>query len=304
MEVVNEETYCEGCEKNFCRPGSLQRHIKTAKYCMKARGEIVQPLHYCKSCHKSFNQLWCLKRHLEICKENKNELETVEYLKNQINQLKCIIEEKDSIIIEQKLKISYDSGKTEALEKIGHQKTINNKKIINKTVNNNKIIYISQKVLDLPILNIEPLTPELIEYHIKKNYDYYTFLGGYCDLLDFFRNLVRHKAPRESKDRDELNLACSDRSRNTFSKLSYDKEEQIKKWVKDGTGDAIIEVLDALIYHTLAFNNAFVNGQFFDDEEHIKMAAETYKGITERSSNDRKKLFKRLREDLKDFLVV
>ena len=62
------ETFqCEYCEKEFTRYRNLQTHIKTAKYCLKLRGESLAAQYICDFCGTSFTQGSTLKMHSKSC---------------------------------------------------------------------------------------------------------------------------------------------------------------------------------------------------------------------------------------------
>lgn len=73
---------CEYCKKDFKLKGSLTRHIKTSKNCLKLRNdEDVSTV--CTSCNKKLSSKQRLVSHIKICKETNNMNE----LKKQVKQL-------------------------------------------------------------------------------------------------------------------------------------------------------------------------------------------------------------------------
>jgi hypothetical protein len=63
-----QECVCEHCNKKFSSHYTLQTHIKTAKYCLKIRGEKLDTNHICKHCNVQFTQKTALVKHLKSCK--------------------------------------------------------------------------------------------------------------------------------------------------------------------------------------------------------------------------------------------
>lgn len=291
------KNYCGCCKKSFCSPGGLKRHLKTAKYCMEARGDLQISSYCCKWCHQTFNQNWYLNKHLQTCQEKQKEAKNVCDLENEIKKLKQIILEKDAIIIDQKLKIAHDSGKVEVLENIKPQKIINN----NET-NGKKTVYVCPKVLRLPITHISPLTKKVIQEYIKEFYDCYVFEEGYDGLCGFTRNLL-YNNDNDYGSACERNLVCSNKINNAFYKLDYNNIKEMKEWVTDGVGLSIHEILNELVSYThICFKN--FNEKKNVTEEEKQLALETYEGITSCNSKARRILFKRLRGDLKQYLTI
>jgi hypothetical protein len=289
------ENYCGSCKKTFCNPQGLKRHLKTAKYCIEKRGEIQIPFYVCKWCNQPFNQNWYLTKHLELCQEKKIETKKIVELETQIKQLKELIEEKDAIIIDQKLKLAHNSGKVEVLEKFKPPKIVNN--------NNNGSggFYVSPKILNLPTSNIRPLTRELIQEHIDEFYDVSTYMEGYQGLFNFIKDIV-YNNENDYYGPKERNLVCSDKGRDTFCKLDFDKIENIKKWVSDGMALSIDEILTMLERPTTNCCGLVNNKNLNDAAKELSF--ETLSGITGSNTADRLILSKRLRTDLKQYLVV
>lgn len=93
---------CQYCNKQFSVKSSLLHHQKTAKFCIKKQGKLVNETYKCVHCFKLLSTQSRLNTHLKICKikmkeeKNKEEEKIVNQLKNQkenfqvelINELK------------------------------------------------------------------------------------------------------------------------------------------------------------------------------------------------------------------------
>lgn len=62
---------CEHCNREFKTKSSLNYHQKTAKYCLKERGEIL-PSFDCKYCSEKFTRPDVLSNHMEKCSAKSN----------------------------------------------------------------------------------------------------------------------------------------------------------------------------------------------------------------------------------------
>ena len=59
---------CKHCNSIFKNKYSLEKHLKTAKYCLKLRG-IDNSIFKCCDCNKSFTRKHHLIDHKKICKK-------------------------------------------------------------------------------------------------------------------------------------------------------------------------------------------------------------------------------------------
>jgi hypothetical protein len=63
-----QECVCSHCDKKFSSHYTLQTHIKTAKYCLKIRGDKLDTNHICEHCNAQFTQKIALVTHLRSCR--------------------------------------------------------------------------------------------------------------------------------------------------------------------------------------------------------------------------------------------
>jgi hypothetical protein len=79
---------CQFCKRKLKTPASLKSHQKTAKYCLKLRGETKRGSHICRFCNKDFFKKGHLRDHIDICESGSSE---VVKLKEKIEELKLTI---------------------------------------------------------------------------------------------------------------------------------------------------------------------------------------------------------------------
>lgn len=79
---------CKFCKRKLKSTSSLKMHQKTAKYCLKLRGETKKGSHICNFCSKDFFQKVHLRDHMAICESGSSE---VIMLKEKIEELKHTI---------------------------------------------------------------------------------------------------------------------------------------------------------------------------------------------------------------------
>lgn len=69
---------CPTCENSFKSKIILDRHIATAKYCLKKRNEVAATIFTCDYCDHQFTQKFTLNKHLETCINYINHKHSVE----------------------------------------------------------------------------------------------------------------------------------------------------------------------------------------------------------------------------------
>jgi hypothetical protein len=77
---------CLFCKKSFSAKSSLTLHQKTAKYCLKIRGEQSMGGYSCECCGRTFTNQHRLTSHHNTCKE-RQEKNSIECLQRQIKIL-------------------------------------------------------------------------------------------------------------------------------------------------------------------------------------------------------------------------
>jgi hypothetical protein len=271
---------CEYCDKEFSLPQNLQTHIKTAKYCLKIRGEDLDTNYVCEYCETQFTQKAALKLHLRSCQKIKTvlysknvetlnqKITTLEYTQSKLAQEKDKNRElthKNKVILnklkqfelsEQKLlkeldeknaKIREQDDKIRAFEtEIATSKGIvigiNNAKP--QVVNHNSGIITNTNNTTvkqkLSLIPTNNIKPLTIDL-INKNISKYDYNAFLTGELGI-ANFIKGLTILELDDGTvEKNYACTNRSRNTFHRLVEDKE-----WKQDGGARYIQEILTAL----------------------------------------------------------
>jgi len=117
---------CKFCEQEFPTVSSLNRHMKTAKYCNTGKEKIT---HNCSFCSKKLSSKNMLKYHTKICKvrlksESVKTDITLE-LMNQVQRIKLEIDELKSQqqIIRQHININLDENETEEIKEENKEET-------------------------------------------------------------------------------------------------------------------------------------------------------------------------------------
>jgi len=144
---------CLDCKNKFKTKYSLQQHRKTAKYCLKLRGQTIEE-YKCSECENTFSRRYGLEKHELICGNSK----LTSKLKKKIIKLKKInlILEKESVKLKESK--SNDNKLLEDLKAqvLGLQKQmadISMKAVSRPITTNNTNTINNQK-----ILNLLPLT--------------------------------------------------------------------------------------------------------------------------------------------------
>ena len=69
---------CQYCKKILKTKGSLTKHKKTAKYCLKIQGNILTKNFQCNICNKFLSTKTNLDRHNNVCKNSKEYIKSLE----------------------------------------------------------------------------------------------------------------------------------------------------------------------------------------------------------------------------------
>ncbi len=233
-----EKTYnCDFCKKTFSTNTILQQHQKTAKYCLRLRGQELENTFQCKDCLKNFTNKNRLSTHIPICKkileaEYKNVEKEHEILKKQFKKEKEEMRkqfEKENKSLLKQLEEEKERNKQlqETLSKIamnskGNTTLINTNS--NNSNNNNKNNY---------TLNLND--SEAMSKFLDENLDKNVVGGGQKALAQLISNKYL-KAP-DGKDL----YVCTDPSRQMFEFTNTDgyvekdvKANKLKRAMIDG----------------------------------------------------------------------
>lgn len=209
---------CQFCEKTYSSKSSLNKHQKTAKYCIKIQNELKDPdspeielnLFHCKYCNKNLTSKIRLQTHQESC----------------IAKYKHIISEKDLIINNNNLEnqeLKVRIIELEAENRLLREHSNNNQSTINEiakqprvaTTNNNNKILITTPV---------DLSQSTVQQVIQEGFSDEYMIQGQKGIARFaYDNMLKD-------NQGNLKYICTDPSRQIFQ---YRTEEgKIQKDVK------------------------------------------------------------------------
>ena len=134
-----EELSCNFCNKIFVSKQYLNKHQKTAKYCLEKQG-IKNEEYKCEYCSKILSTYRRLNTHINVCKLNKNEQNHKK--EEELNKYKCLSEQ-----IEEELK-KYKSLLKQKEEEFKKYKFLSEKKE-KEELNNYKILLSETKMESL-----------------------------------------------------------------------------------------------------------------------------------------------------------
>jgi hypothetical protein len=214
---------CKYCEKNFTTPGTLKRHVETAKTCLSNRGKKLE-LEKCPYCPATFTQKASLKLHYSRCPKKKEERQKKKEksLREEIVKWKKKCETLEKELEEVKEELSEQKGIVSGMQK-GPGKTYN--------------AYIHPKLINLPISTVPALTHEYVEQKVSDGIlTYEKAVKGYSGMLDVICDLITHE---NDKGIVERNYVCTDTSRNSFHRLL-----ESRKWKADKGGRYLNSMVD------------------------------------------------------------
>ena len=186
---------CKFCKKEFVNKYVLQKHQKTAKYCLKKQNVKNSIVYNCMYCEKQFNLQYDVTRHETTCKMKNNFVsQRINELELSLNNSKLTVQQQLQTITDLKFQVSVLQDKLANIaEKAASKPTTQINTRINKQVN---------QLLPLTQEHIQSQVPYLTIEHIKRG------AQGYADFaLEY-----------AFKDR----LACTDFSRR---RVKYKDEE-------------------------------------------------------------------------------
>ncbi len=321
----------KNCNESFSRSDHLDRHKKVCKYIHKEKQE--SKLHKYKRRNKKLKTklseadetlmeaddnlmeseglILRLKKHIRrIKKEYKKSVDQYDEVEYERDELLNNVEDMKIQIQSLRELLAKDEGKIEV-----YREVIDKPK--NVTTN-----YINQKLADIPIANIRPFTIETVREDISNGkYTYPMFLRGARGLTEFVNNMIIEEVEEEDESSAEPQLAgeggpslhpernyvCTDSSRNKFHRLLESKD-----WKSDNGAHFLGKVMDELSplakEYYLKNVDMLRNAKTEDDREHadtlIRLTKDVYIGISRPKSTERRKLFKKLRSEIKSSAAV
>jgi uncharacterized C2H2 Zn-finger protein len=160
---------CDACDTIFTNKVTLNRHIKSAQYCLKIRQEKASETLICEFCNKEFTQKFHLQKHLNKCQAKS----IIDLHDKEIDKLKISYEQKIA-----NLSNELDLQHSNHVEKIAKYKEINDELVsdYNKRDKDAKAYYekITKLTKDLDMVNEEnsKLKTQLLELEKEKEIAY------------------------------------------------------------------------------------------------------------------------------------
>jgi len=247
---------CKYCKNTFTNKTSLNTHQKTAKYCLKARGDVIETKYTCHGCTKQFSRKYEYQRHLNICKadpvveEYKLQMHSItnanNQFKNQLDAKDIRIEELEQTVQEQKKTIKDLQDKLEniAIKAVSRP----------TTTKNTQINYIQQLIPVTQAHLLESVNNLTIDHIIKgpEGYAEYALEYPLKDRLvcsDYSRRKVKFKDKDGKVITDpEMNVLAS----KFFESIKEKNKELIKKYASeaqerlgdDNVMDTVVKLFD------------------------------------------------------------
>ena len=235
---------CKFCKKTFSNNSNLKSHIKTARYCLEIQSKVgnsgVETNSIkCDFCFRVFTQKVALTKHTCIKQLEFEFSETLALKDKEIKEQNITISKlekslKKSQLNNLKLKeeLAFEKGCISGYEKVKPPKS-------STIVKNNNKTYINPKLSKVSIDNIRPLTIENIQEDLYR-YTYEDFLKKGPGVIDFINNMIQI-SNADNSEIVERNYVCTDKSRNTFYRLTNSKE-----WSLDNGATYLYNVMNAL----------------------------------------------------------
>lgn len=312
---------CEFCNHKFTTQNTLQVHQKTAKYCLEKQTVSSSTRKtQCEFCLKNLATVQRLNTHTPICKNrfesliNKKTLE-VSNLESQNSDLANRVKylERENFLLKRrksksdaKIK-SLTSQVSELTSKLCHTEGVVEGIIIApaKTTNNN--VTINQKLANLPVNHVRPLTEGTVS-DVFENYSLEDLKNGLPRFIEYLNQLITHRVPADPNDETsqeivELNFVCTDEPRNKFHRFP-----ESRSWQRDPCGRYIHVILDTIsprvkeLYRDLR-KEAELNGMNSYESYLYDELKNMVVGITTRGSA-RDKFFKQVRSQIKQTSAV
>jgi hypothetical protein len=304
------DNICEFCDKSFKTVYSLKVHKDTAKYCLSSRGQKVVDSFKCEHCDHISTQKSALKIHHKTCLKLKDHLietknkEIQVLTKKNEKQLKIIkklrmdekIHQQDSEKIEELQDKIAKLEKTVAYSK-GYVEGYQNVKPPKQITNHNTVV---QKLKDLPVTTIAPLTITLIKSNLE-NYTYEMYLKAELGVVQFMKGLTILEMDDGTI---EKNYVSSDRSRNAFHRLVVGKE-----WKSDAGARFLNTILNQLSFKVEEHQNKLADEMdrlgVRETMKEVLLKKDMdlkpfYYGVTDAKSKDRGIVLVKIRTAIKD----
>jgi len=251
---------CQFCHKTFSFKTNLDAHVKTAKYCLKIRGEIPQNELICRYCNTTYTTPRNYEKHLSICKckvvveKYEKVIESIKLentnLKNDLAEFNKNIDEWEKYCDNIEGQLENEKRKniklTRELDTRKGEINIYKKQKPQITNNNNTVIVNNiQKLKMVKKDNIEPI--EVRARLLLDTYTYDLFLEGPNGFIKFLINCATLEVEGVNGDTiTERNLVCTNISKGNFYMLEENKEKNLKVWVLDSHRKAINKVFDVI----------------------------------------------------------
>jgi hypothetical protein len=131
---------CHYCKNIFSTKANFNNHQKSAKYCLKLRGEAITSTYKCNGCGKIFTRNYHLNRHEQSCRSNDKIYELETYIldlekERDIYKLKLKENDNQKNMYETQIKTLQDKLENIAIKAVQRPTTTN----MNKTQVNNYI---------------------------------------------------------------------------------------------------------------------------------------------------------------------
>ena len=226
---INGDNYsCEWCGNSFTLAQNLRKHQRSAKYCLKLRGD-QSGLTTCKWCLKNYTTEPQYKKHAGMCPNR------MEKLVKKYKKLKVVMNDASQKV--STLTSENEKLKEELAAKNGEIKGM--KKAPVKTITNNTTNAFFHPKLDRIVTDtIRPLTIETVVEDIEGGkYTEKLFHEGVSGLVSFVSNIIKI----ETEGGVERNYACTDTSRNKFFRLVHSED-----WEEDNGAHFLTHILNEL----------------------------------------------------------
>ena len=226
---------CSTCHNKFHTKSSLLHHEKTAKYCLKLRGENAS-LYKCVGCKREFTRKYTYDRHKRGCVP----INEISNYKQTIIELKTEVKHQTRTIINLRNQISSLQDKLVSIAEKASTKptTINNR--INNRINKqvNQLLPLTQEY-------IESQVPHLTIDHIKRGAQGYADFALEYALKD--RIMCTDFSRRRGKYKDENGNVIDDPEMKKVSKKFFQAIHDHNTTLTNQYGQELYNKLTAIL---------------------------------------------------------